>query len=368
MVTAQPDFNNVEVHEGVRCFRDIRKQDMAYYAPGKLKIKQDQNGKPDFNFLETRYTGNAAYGDRGENRFLSYIRFRVVMERMPADKLLRLKRELWSGGSGHLRPAPVTDVQTMLVYTSVSGPDVNSDTLAFTNGNLSAESPEGLNGKGQYWKEREFSVRLDNYSAQILSKAFQAGQTVMSLSYAFFSEGVEGKEEKILTEGENKILEDIERKIKELKDADTTIIRKCIASDAFSVVIDTKKWPGLIKKIDINEQVPPGYAALEVRCYDFHDNLRPDLFAKKIEIKAEGVGRGYVIVKKTFNKKYPDIYVYDIRFPYAVRLDRPLYYRVTSISDSSAPVKTDWIRQDSWTGMIDITSTEDQIIENEENN
>ncbi len=362
---AQPDFTRSVQYEGVRCFRDAKNALTAYYAPGVLKIKQNRDGKPDFNFIKTRYTGTAAYADRGETRFLSYLRFNVVMEQIPADKLLSIKKAIWPSDNGHLRPVPVTGIKTMLIFTPAGEGGGQAEQTAFTNGNLSAEDASGISGKGEFWKEREFSLKLDNNSAQLLSKVFQSGQSLMSLSYAFFSEGINKPDSSIITEGESKILDEI----KNLLDKENDSIRTeqvCIFSDAFSITIDTHKWPDLIKNIDINEQIPPGYAAVEIRCYDFNNNLRPDLFAKKVEIKAEGVGRGDVIVKKTFSRKYPDICVYNIRFPYAVRLDKPYYYRTISISDNSPPVKTEWIEQKSWTSIIDVTSTEEQITESNE--
>ncbi len=360
----QPNFSRVVEYQGIRCFMDIKKADVAYYAPGTLSIKTDRDGKPDFNLLETRYTGNVTYADRGKVRFLSFLRFRVKMEQIPSDKLLRIKKELWPNGKGRLHTIPVTNIKTMLVFTPVTEHQENSKPEVFTNGNLTPEKEDGLNKKGNYWKEREFTLRVDNRSAQLLSKAFELGQPLISLSYAFFSEGVSEPNESVITEGENKVLNDIEKNIEKQQDS-TSVQQICIRSNTFSITIDAKKWPDMVKQIDINEEVPPGYAALEVRCYDFNNNLRPDLFAKKIEIRADGVGHGEVIVKKSFSSKAPDIYSYNIRFPYAVRLDKPLYYRVTSISDNSPPVKTEWIQQSSWIGMIDITSSDDQIIDDE---
>ena len=362
---AQPDFTQAVELEGVRCFRDAEKSNVAYYSPGGLGMVVDRNEKPDFNFFRARYTGNAAYNDKGEIRFLSILRFKVKMEQIPAEKLSRIKKGLWPSGSGQLKPVPITDIKTTLAFLSVEPEEDNSDQSNLLTGDLSAQDADGFNGKGVFWKEREFTIKLDKFSTQLLDKAFEKGQSLMSLSYAFFSKGINQTENSFITEGENEVLDAIREQVELLQDS-IGEEQVCIRSDAFSIVIDSKLWPDLIRQIDINEEVPPGYAALEVRCYDFNNNLRPDLFAKKIEIKATGVGRGDVLVKSTFNRKSPDIYVYNVKFPYAVRLDRPLYYRVTSVSDEAAPLKTDWIEQDLWTGMIDITSSEDQVIEIEE--
>ena len=362
---AQPDFGNSVEIDGIKCFRDAKNINTAYYTPGTLSLKYDHDGKPDFKFLETRYTGNAAYNDRGEIRFLSILRFKVIMDHIPSEKLSRIKKTLWPHGGGHLRPLPVTSVKTMLVFIPVAGENENTDSLTFTRGDLSADNTEGLNSKGEYWRERDYYLKVDDQTAQLLSKSFELGSPLISLSYAFFSSGVNIPQNKIITEGEDKILKDIEKHIKE--NQDTTIVEQiCVRSDAFPVTVDTHKWPDLVKQIDINEEIPPGYAALEVRCYDFYNGLRPDLFAKKIEIKAQGVGHGDVIIKKTFSSKTPDIYVYNITFPYAVRLDKPLFYRVTTISDNSPPEKTQWKQQNSWTSMIDITSSPEQIVKHED--
>ena len=116
----QPNFNQVVEHDGVRCFRDAEKPDIAYYAPGALSVALDRDGKPDFNFLQTRYTGNVAYSDRGESRFLSILRFRVKMEKLPSEKISSIKKLLWPSGKGLLRPVPIANIKAMLVFTPVS--------------------------------------------------------------------------------------------------------------------------------------------------------------------------------------------------------------------------------------------------------
>jgi len=144
-------------------------------------------------------------------------------------------------------------------------------------------------------------------------------------------------------------------RIREVKDS-AEANRFCVLADAFSVEIDAARWPVLMKKLDINEEIPPGYPALEVRCYDFSDNLRPDLYSKTVEFKAQGVGRGEVITKVRFDRKNQDLTMYNIRFLYAVKIDKPLYYRITEISDNALPEKSEWKEVKSWNALIDVTS------------
>ncbi len=359
----QPDFSRPVEAAGIRCFFDASDEQMVYYSPGALSIARDREGKPDFNFLQTRYTGNVVYDDRNSIRFNSVIRFRVVMDPIPAEKIEAIKSTLFPGkNSGQLRPLPLSDIKSNLIFTPVEENGSPSDTATLAGGYLSAENRKGRSQKGTYWREREYSLRLEKHSSQAVRNMLEKGQTLMSLTYAFFSDGVDPPPEALLSNGEKELLEKITETYEHKKDS-AEIKRVCVRSDAFSVRLDPDKWPELLRQVDINEQVPPGYAALEVRCYDFNNRLRDDLFAKQIEIKAKGVGRGDVVSKAAFSKEEPGINVHHIKFPYAVRLDQPFYYRVTSISQEKPPERTPWIKREFWADIIDITSTAHQNAE-----
>jgi hypothetical protein len=361
---AQPDFKKVVEFEGIRCFMDVKDKQVAYYAPEALNLAIDEDGKPDFNFLQTRYTGSVVNSDKGETRFKSVLRFRVKMSSLPADRLSRVKKHLWPSGNGQLKPVPISDIKTQLSFMPIGDTELE-DAVQLADGQFTGSDKSALNSKGQFWKEREYVVKLDNRSSQALNKAFELGQALLSLSYAFYSQGVSQLDAEIYTEGESKVLETIQSEIAANEDS-VTLERVCVRSDAFSIAIDKERWPDLFRQIDINEEVPPGYAALEVRCYDFNNELRADLFVRTIEVKAKGVGRGDVLVKASFSRKAPDVYVLYLRFPYAVRLDQPFYYRTISISDQAAPVKSDWKEQSLWSGLIDITSAKSEWVVNEE--
>ncbi len=363
VLLGQPDFSRPVEAAGIRCFFDSSDEQMIYYSPGALSIARDREEQPDFNFLQTRYTGNVIYDDRNSIRFNSVIRFRVVMEQIPAEKIGAIKSILRPGkNSVQLRPLPLSDIKSNLVFTPVEKNSPASDTTTFSGGNLSAENRKGRSQKGTYWREREYSLRLEKHSSQAVRNMLEKGQTLMSLTYAFFSDGVNAPPETLLSNGEKKLLEEITETVEQKRDS-VEIKRVCVRSDAFSVRLDAGKWPELMRQVDINEQVPPGYAALEVRCYDFNNRLRSGLFAKQIEIKAKGAGRGDVVSKAAFSKEDPDINVHHIKFPYAVRLDQPFYYRVTSISQEKPPERTPWIKRERWADIIDITSSATQKAE-----
>src|SRR5947207_12340706 len=65
---------------GVKVYADHQSATRFYYAPGKLSIPQDTEGRPDVHFLQMRYTGSAVTGDQGQFRTRSTLKFRVRLE------------------------------------------------------------------------------------------------------------------------------------------------------------------------------------------------------------------------------------------------------------------------------------------------
>jgi hypothetical protein len=93
-----------------------------------------------------------------------------------------------------------------------------------------------------------------------------------------------------------------------------------------------------------------------VYCYDFNNAIRADLFAKRIEISATSVNGSEIYHTSTFKQSQPDEYAKSIRFPYAVRFDKPYKYRITEITQEGDVVSSGWIERTSWSDIIDITT------------
>jgi hypothetical protein len=361
MTRAQPDMARKHVFDDFVVYRDARVSGLFYYLPGDLKVATGEDGKPDFKLLLMRYTGTRAYDDQGTRRFRNLMQMKVIHGTVPGEKLLVVKQHLKTlNNNPELRPFPVKNLKTAIVY-SVVGTDDQGGTTVSGEGSYFSEQTDHTS-VNEYWKERSFVIRLSNESANLFWDALQNQQTILSVGYAFYSEVFNslGTDTNISgTKDAVRIANEIMKPENENTAADTLLDMRVIKAGAFEVIIDTEKWPDLIRKVDINEQIPPDYAIINVYCYDFNNELRPDLAQKKIEIEAPGVGAGKVMLKYTFRNDMPDIYACDLKFPYAVRIDTPYRYRVTEISRGGSVTRSEWMTKDSWHEILDITSRPD---------
>jgi regulatory protein YycH of two-component signal transduction system YycFG len=90
--------------------------------------------------------------------------------------------------------------------------------------------------------------------------------------------------------------------------------------------------------------------------------MRYDLFAKKIELKATSINGSSITRAFLFKFNQPDQYARNIQFGYAVRFDKPFYYRVTEITQDGEATVSDWKQKESWNEIIDITSPPEKIV------
>lgn len=360
-VGAQPDMARRHTIDSIDLYRDAKISNLFYYLPGDLQIATDIDGMPDFSLLLIRYTGTEAYDDQGTQRSRNLMQMRIIHTAMSHDLLAAVKQKLRTLATNpELRPFPVKNLKAYLVCSllEAAGPEEGSVTAHenYFSQNTN-ETPAS-----EYWKERNFIVRLDNESANLFWDALEKQQTILSIGYIFFSNVINSLETDLSVSATGGAADRLNGMMQaELDDAkkDTLLDTRIIKAGAFEVVIDTERWPGLIKKIDINEQIPPDYAAINIYCYDFNNEIRMDLVQKKIEIEAMGVGKKNVTMKYTFRNDTPDIYACDLHFPYAVRIDIPYRYRITEITDGGAVTRSEWFTGESWHKILDITSRSD---------
>lgn len=350
---AQPDAASKQIINNIVLYQDYLKKDHFYYVPSGLRLITNSEGKPQFKFIQMRYTGTHAYGDQGDTRFRSLLSFSVAQNKPTNKELDQVTDSLRLKGlpAKSLQPIPISNIKATLVHAADT---ITADSLKHVVSGGYFES-HANSSQSIDWIERDFTMRLNNHDAQLFSESFQGNQPTLSVNYSYSSKLANLKSEELIVTGSADFVEAMGTFVTD-QDSIPQLQEVIVKSDALPITIDIEKWPDLIKKIDINSQIPSDYAALDVYCYDFNNEIRDDLFAKRIEIKAVGVGGNDVTHTSTFNIKHPDEYAKSIQFIYAVKLKEPYQYRISEIYKDGNFKRHSWVIADSWHQILDITT------------
>ena len=394
---AAPDFSAPRDIGHFRVYPDFELEHRYYLAPGEIEIARDDQGRPDLHFLQLRYTGTALTGDQGESESHSTLTVRLRQDApTPVEErfVKRALRDFANLGRVELRPLPIVAFEAILVYTPIGDAAQGSGELsALEDGHFEAEDGEAAQSSTRgYWRERTFTVPMNQATSSLLWQLFQRGEVAISLSYAFFSRGVDSAElvqadvQASEREAERQLLASLEqagvplaaqpergvaakllerlraeRRGEEPPAPDSEPAAppertRMVHAGATALRVDARRWPDLFQRIDYNEQLPPAYAFVKIYCYDFANALRPDLFYKKVEIEAAGVGGRMIGISTKFLFSQPELYARTVRFPFAVEIDRPYRYRVVTATRSGETREGPWIERDAWGAILDVTS------------
>jgi hypothetical protein len=347
----------------VTVYPDDQRPDLFYYGPGDLAMATAPDGEPDLHFLHARYTGSAATADRGTTTFRSVLTFRIRMSGPTGQQIADARRTLAGRGRTiELRPLPIRRLESALVYVPAAAESPSSSSRSLSDGHFEQADDAAAPREG-YWTERIYTVGLAEIDAQLLAAAFDRGGVALSVGYAFFAEGI-GPDVPLETlSGSPELVAALQKQIESRESSTdkprTQLPAHLVKAGAVSVAADLTRWPSLMKKVDINASVPPGYAAVDVYCYDFNATEQPALYEKQIEIEADGVGGRKVRLSTTFSRSQPDLYARSLRFPVAVRLDRPYRFRVIAIGGDGTAQTGTWQERDSWSALLDVTAPAD---------
>lgn len=356
---AQPSSLTSFIIGEERVYRDIKKQNLYYYTPFDYVLVTDAFGKPFLTLTQMRYTGKQSTGDAGTIKFNNLLQFKIAVDGAQQKKVSALKTSLKAiNASAELQMLPIRKFFSVLVFASSNPLFGATDSVSLVKVNLTEATDENAPGNNSYWNERTVSLRLNNIDAELVETALKNNQSAMSFSYAIYTAFTEKTSPDISIAGRGKLRKQVADYFqKEINPAKDTALRiTLIKSDAIGLGVDIRRWPSTIQKVDINERVPARYALFDVYCYDFNNELRPDLYQKKIEIKATGVSGAEITTTCSFKQVQPDVYARTIRFAYAVKFDKPFYYRVTEINNDGEATATEWIERKEWSEILDITS------------
>ena len=355
-VSAAPDYHSERAVGHLRIYSDATNARLFYYAPPEIQLVRDADGKPDFHFLETRYTGSALSRDASLSRHASLLSFRLRLPHIPAEELAQAARTL---GGAEIRPLPIRSLKTALVYATVG--EASPPPAPLPSGRFESGAEDQGSDVGSYWTERVCTVGLDSLTAQVFRVALESHQVILSVGYAFVVRDTVGDQGLDQLTGTPALVEELKGQLSSNgapRDSAAGVSSpwRVVRAGAIEIELDTKRWPELMRRVDLNDRAPPGYAALDVYCYDFNNDIRPDLAEKRVEIDAESIGGRRVKLDTVFRRSDPDIYSAGIRFPVAVRLDRPYRYRLSETKLDGRNTAGRWREVATWNQILDVTS------------
>ncbi|SHJ39036.1 hypothetical protein [Aquimarina spongiae] len=347
-VYGQPVYDSKRMIDGVSLYKDHVDPHVFYYEPGKLKLKILSDGTPDFQFLDMRYTGSKCYNDRGEKSFMSLLQVGVEMQKMDKDFMKRVKVKL--PPKSKIIPLSISGIETQLIIPSTGSDHSKKDVVK--KGVLESSGKESVSTSRGYWETRVLTIRLNQYESQILMDCLKKKTLGLSLQYSFYADFL-GKSDIEFT-GSKEVEEHLYTKEEEDKEI---VENRIIQSDALPIKVDVEQYPDVVKQLDLNEEIPPAYAGLEIKCYDFKENIRPDLFMKIVEIEAQSVDGAETVKQEVkFLKKNTDLHTYHISFPYAIYVDTPMRYRITEIDIEGKRTIFDWKEKAECSSELDVTT------------
>jgi hypothetical protein len=365
---AAPDLRQARRAGALTVYPDDARGNLFYFPPGDLAIATAEGGAPDIHLLHARYTGSAATGDRGMALIRSIFTVRLVMNgpTLPAISEARTTLSAAMGKSIELRPLPIRRVESAIVYGAAHESGDRQATgeseRALPSGHFEATESDAPQREG-YWTERLYTLGLGAADAQLLSDALEHGRLALSVGYAFLADGIGPDEPLQELSGSPQLVAELTKQIESRPrvpaEGETRPAPRVVRAGAVAVTADLARWPRIIRRIDINESAPPGYAALDVYCYDFTQGADSPFYETQVEIQAAGVGGRPVMLTATFSRTQPDLYARSLRFPVAVRMDRPYRFRVLVVAQDGTSKTTAWRERSSWTELLDVTATGD---------
>ena len=351
-VMAQPVLSTKQRIGGLDIYQDYRNKKLYYYAPPNMVLANDANGTPRFLLVQMRYTGTNLYNDKDYKGFLNLLQLTVELPPINTEQLTAMQEKL--GTKANLKPLPIRHFNAELIIPLGDAATANEKYRKVSVSGLEEGSETDANA---FWQERTFTMRLDNAESQLLWEQVETSKLAISFSYSFQADNIPGRIGYASHQGNlTGMKEGMEEGMGQGLAFDSTTQVSLVKANTFPIYIDTKKHPACLKKVDINEEVPPAYASFQVYCYDFADDLRPDLYKKTVEIKAYAAAKEYITTKVDFSRAAPEISNRLARFSYAVRLDKPLEYRVLEVNKAGEKNWTPWQVLSSWAQPIDVTT------------
>jgi hypothetical protein len=304
-VHAAPDFGQFRDIAGVRVYRDHQRTDTWYLTPPPPQLALRDDGEPDFGFDLYRYLGSQATGDRNAFWVRGILSVRISRDWEPAVTA-RIRQELTTAGIKRpkLRSMPIAEAQIRLLF-----------------GDLDASWRQGSR-----WSGGQLMLPLNAELAELLWQAAERGQTLISLAVDEQLAGVRRTEEEWRDE-------------------------RVPATCTLPVTLDMNALPGHFRRTSLGGRMVRGYTGIDVFCFDFLENLDPQLYAKAVEVAIPTNGRD-LVEELVFRED--GIYRGRIDFELSRDLDQPYRYRICRILRNGSRETGPW-QEKRGDSLLDVT-------------
>lgn len=308
-LAAAPDLGHFRDIGGVRIYPDHRRGDIWYLTPAMPQLQLNEDLSPAYSFDLFRYYGRQATGDQKTFWAHGVLALTVNRER-PAEQLNLVRNALKKMGIRRpkLRSMPIAEANIRLLFA--------------------AQSQE-LH-QGSRWSGGHFVLPLDSENSQLLSQAIDQGHLQVSL---VVEEQLNGVTKGVKTESSWK--------------------KASVANGwTLPIELDQKRFPEHFRRTDLSGRMVRGYTGLDIFCFDFLENLVPDLYAKIVEVAIPTEGRD-LVETRTFYEA--DDYRSRIDFELARDLDQPYQVRITKVFKDGRREVGNW-QQKQGDSLLDITA------------
>ncbi len=315
-VHGAPDLGTYRDIEGVRVFQDHKQAGLWYLSPAVPTLAVHEDGTADYALDVFRYHGRKGTGDQGA--FKVHGVMSVAIERQRESSTTgKIRKALGRAGfkGVRLRSMPVTEANIKLAFGD--------------QGNSWQQKTR--------WGGRQLVLPLTPEMTQVLWSAVENGQTLVSLSVAELFSGVRKKD-------------------KEWQDDSTSL------SWTLPIEMDMTAHPGQFRKNDLGGRMSHGYTGIDVFCFDFIEELDPELYAKIVRVAIPTSGRE-LIEEITFRDDGE--YRARIDFKLAKNMDRPYKVQVIRVLRDGNRQEGAWVHKQG-ESLLDITAYREPEESNDE--
>ncbi len=305
------------IGDQILVFPDHSLPNIYYYVPTKLNLSQSYD-KPQFFFYKYVYIKPDASGEM-ERMAGGVLALSVEF----SDESAKLKEMM--GQNLEFKPIPVEELKCVLNYSVFDGEE---------------KKEEELSQRKAPWTKKNFTIPLSRKTAPYLWEIFENEKSLgLSFDCEFTYSGFELKE----------------GKYEEAQRTDRM---------AFPVGVSMKEYPDLFTVINLANKVSFNYRHMAVLCFDFVNEINPDILRKTVEVEIE-TARGQKDFRRIYFSKESDTQQ-ELEFDIPERKGGTYRYRITQIFKDGRTKRGEWQQGDDF--YLDVSEYEILVKNDKKNN